>query len=124
MSVHEISRFSDIDFVNVDPMKDEFVLPGGEKYLFSDHMCDFCWSGGTVLETSAGKKKYYCVVCQNYLDWCEFENDILPPKGDKLRFLLPEEWSGENKNKWYEDFKKRRLEQEKVCKHILEHGNE
>ncbi len=124
MTLYKIKKFSEIDFVEVDPSSDEFKLPDGEMYHFSDHMCDFCWSGGTVLETSEGEKKYYCVICRNFLDWCEHKNDFLPPKGDMLRFLLPEKWSEEEKNQWYDDFKKRRLEQEKVRKRILDQGKE
>ncbi len=124
MTTHKVKDFSDIDFVAIDPATDSFVLPGDETYYFSDHMCDDCWAGGTVLETRKGRKKYYCVLCNNFLSWNTFRNDFLPPTGDDLKFLLPREWSDEKKQQWFEEFKKRRLAQEKVRENILEHGKE
>lgn len=122
MSEYHIGDFSEIDFVNIDASRDCFVLPGGEKYMFSDDMCDHCWTGGTVLEFEGKEKQYYCVLCQNKLKWVEILNDFLRPKGDKFKFLLPIQWSQNEIEKWYDQFKQRRLAEEQVRKQILEHG--
>jgi hypothetical protein len=123
MTVHKINDFSEIDVVVVDAARDRFQLPDNRLYEFSDHMCDFCWTGGTVLESCGDEKKlYHCLFCHNHLQWYQVENDFIPPTGDKFQFLLPEGWSPEGLNRWYEKFKQRRLEQEKVKDQILEHG--
>jgi predicted DsbA family dithiol-disulfide isomerase len=124
MTIYKVKDFTEIDFVSVDPSCDKIILPDGAAYFFSDYMCDNCWTGGTVLETDKGKKKYYCVLCNHFLSRVTFRNDFLPPTGDEMKFLLPRDWSGEEKQKWYEEFKIRRLAQEKVREHILEHGKE
>ncbi len=124
MAEYNIKDFSEIDFVNIDPSEDTFIFPDGTKYRFSDHMCDFCWSGGTVLESETEKDKYVCVICGNSLAWYEFENDFLQPTGDKMKFLLPEDWSGEEAAEWFQAYKERRLAQEKVRENILKFGKE
>ncbi len=124
MAVYKIKDFSEIDFVKINPAEDVFVLPDGKEYQFSDHICDFCWAGGTVLESAGNEKKYVCTLCHNELTWHEIKNDFLPPTGDTLRFLLPESWSQERIKEWFEGYKERRLAQEEVRKDILENGIE
>ncbi len=124
MALYQIKNFSEIDFVNVDAVQDRFILPSGEVYRFSDHICHYCWSGGTVLETDEGEKKYFCLQCGNKLAWSKFVNDFLEPKGDTLEFLIPEHWTNEEKQQWYEDYKERRLAEEKVREDILRFGRE
>ncbi len=124
MATYNINKFSEIDFVNIDPMQDRFVMPNGEMFRFSDHMCHFCWSGGTVMETVEGNKKYQCIQCGYELEWEKFLNDFVPPTGDMLDFLLPKNWSREEKNKWFEEYKERRIEEEKIREDILTHGKE
>jgi len=119
-----IKDFSEIDFVNIDASRDLFKLPDGRTFRFSNHMCDNCWTGGTVLETLVVPIEYYCVLCQNDLMPVSFENDFLPPTGDKLEFLLPSKWTKEEQEKWYNEFKERRLAQEKLKDNILRNGNE
>jgi len=124
MSTIKIKNFSEIDFVNIDASQDVLLLPNGQTYHFSDHMCDNCWTGGTVLETREQEKKYYCVLCQNNLIRISFTNDFLPPLGDTLEFLLPGDWKKEDREKWYAEFKERRIAQEKIKADILERGTE
>ncbi len=124
MSVHKVSNFSDIDFLVVNAAEDTIELSDGKKYQFSDHMCDFCWTGGTVVETIQGDEEYYCILCQNELKWVEFKNDFLPPEGDMLKFLLPASWQKEELDSWYSEFKERRLAQEEVRERILKDGKE
>ena len=124
MSTVKINDFSEIDFVNIDAARDLFQLPNGQTYRFSDHICDNCWTGGTVLETLEHKKKYYCVLCRNHLDWFSFKNDFLPPVGDMLEFLLPRDWKEKDREKWYAEFKERRIAQEKIKDDILMQGKE
>jgi hypothetical protein len=124
VAIFKIKDFSQIDFLTVDAAKDVFILPNGQSYQCSDRMCDLCWTGGTVLESKEKSKQMYCVLCQNYLKKYTFKNDFLPPTGDSLQFYLPEDWSSETLNQWYEAFKARRIEQEKVREHILSEGME
>ena len=124
MALYQIKNFSEIDFVNVDAVQDRFILPNGEVYRFSDHICHYCWSGGTVLETDEGEKKYHCLQCGNKLAWSEFINDFLEPKGDTLEFLIPEHWTEEEKQQWYQDYKERRLAEEKIREDMLRFGKE
>ena len=87
MARYEINDFSEIDFLAVDAAVDVFILPDGESYRFSDHLCDACWTGGTVLESEPKKgKKLYCVLCKEYLKKYTFTNDFLPPTGDIPEF--------------------------------------
>lgn len=124
MADYHVKNLSEIDFVEVNPADDQFILPSGDTYCFSDHICDFCRSGGTVFEKVNGDKKYYCVLCQNQLMWRQFKNDFLPPTADTVNFLLPATWSAGKLNEWFEQYKERRLEQEKVREHILKYGKE
>ena len=124
MAVYEIKDFSEIDFVSVNPAEDVFALPDGMRYVFSDHICDFCSSGGTVLETEGSEKAYFCVLCENELRWCEFANDFLPPTGDILKFLLPKKWTEQDLANWYQDYQEQRLTQETVRERILREGKE
>jgi len=124
MAVYHIKRFSDIDFVNIDAAEDFFILPNGEKYQFSDNICHYCWSGGTVLKTVAENGKYVCIFCENQLDWHEFENDFLPPTGDTLKFLLPKSWDKKMFDHWFKEYKEGRLAEEKVRESILNYGKE
>ena len=125
MAIYKIKDFAEIDFLMVDATSDIFILPGGESYRFSEHMCDACWTGGTILESSENKeKKLYCVLCNEYLKKYSFKNDFLEPTGDILEFYLPERWSTETLETWYDSFKQRRLEQEKVRERILREGKE
>ncbi len=124
MRLTKIKRFSDINPVETDPVHDKFVLPGGEIYFFSDHMCDNCWTAGTVLESDQEIHKYYCILCRNHLHPVTCKNDFLPPVGDDLTFFLPESWSKETQQQWYQEFKERRIAQEKVRERILQQGKE
>ena len=78
MAVYKIKKFSEIDFVNIDVSRDEFILPDGKKYVFSEHTCDNCEAGGTVLETIKEPKRYVCVLCEHELAWRKFKNDFIP----------------------------------------------
>ena len=124
MATYKVKNFSEIDFLTIDAAKDNFILPNGQSYHCSDSMCDACWTAGTVLESKGKSKKFYCVLCHNYLKKYSFNNDFLQPTGDSLEFYLPREWSPETLNEWYEEFKKRRIEQEKVKEKILNEGRE
>jgi hypothetical protein len=124
MSTVKIDNFSEIDFVNIDASQDLLQLPDGQIYRFSDHMCDNCWTDGTVLETLEQEKKYYCVLCKNNLTWISFKNDFLSPVGDMLEFLLPGDWKEEDREKWYAGFKERRIAQEKIKDDILKRRTE
>ena len=124
MSKKQITSFSDIDFVSVDASQDEFVLPSGDVYRFSDHMCDSCWTAGTVLQSNQKKPHYFCVLCNNDLEFVKFTNDFLEPTGDKLQFLLPKKWADADRKAWYQDFKDRRLAQEEIRKNIMSDGKE
>jgi len=42
MARHRIKDFTDIDFEQIDFARDEFVLPGGKPFIFSEQMCDLC----------------------------------------------------------------------------------
>ena len=122
LATYKIKNFSEIDFLTIDAARDIFVLPSGQSYCCSDHMCDACWTGGTVLESRDKPKKMYCVLCHHYLKKYTFKNDFLPPMGDSVEFYLPEDWSPETLNEWYDAFKIRRIEQEKVREKILNEG--
>lgn len=124
MATHKVKDFSEIDFLTIDAARDNFVLPNGKSFYCSDHMCDDCWTGGTVLESKGKPKKMYCVLCQRFLKKYTFKNDFLPPVGDSIEFYLPEDWAPETLNEWYESFKNRRIEQEKVRSKILDEGSE
>ena len=124
LATYKVKNFSEIDFLTIDATRDIFVLPNGQSYHCSDHMCDACWTAGTVLESKGKAKRLYCVLCDNYLKKYTFKNDFLPPKGDSLDFYLPQEWSSEILNEWYEAFKTGRIEQEKVKEQILNEGKE
>ena len=50
MILYRIGTFSEINFLNVDVLKDTFEMQNGEYYNFSDNMCDFCRTSETVLE--------------------------------------------------------------------------
>lgn len=76
------------------------------------------------METVEGNKKYQCIQCGYELEWEKFLNDFVPPTGDMLDFLLPKNWSREEKNKWFEEYKERRIEEEKIREDILTHGKE
>jgi hypothetical protein len=120
----KIKSFEEIDFLTVNPAEDEFVLPGGDHFRFSDSMCDYCWTAGTVLESIKKSPDYFCIMCKNNLKPVFFRNDFLQPMGEEIRFLLPGHWSTEEKNNWYQAFKKRRIEQEVFLDHILKQGKE
>lgn len=122
MARYKVTDFSEIDFLNVDPGRDEFILPNGKTYAFSDHMCDFCWTAGIVMENESDKSEFYCLLCKKNLNWYEFKNDFLPPTGDMMRFLLPEKLSKKDAEKWFIEYKQRRLAQENIRTYILEHG--
>jgi hypothetical protein len=123
MTTHKIKDFSEIDVVEVDAARDAFLLPDGTLYRFSDHMCDFCWTGGTVLESGEdANKSFHCLLCHNSLRWYQVKNDFIQPTGDHFNFLLPDGWSQTELDDWYAHFKRRRLEQEKIKQHILVHG--
>lgn len=124
MTTVKIYNFSEIDFVNIDASQDVLLLPDGQSFRFSDHMCDNCWTAGTVLETLEQQKKYYCLFCNNSLVWVSFKNDFLPPTGDMLEFLLPGSWKEGDREEWYTQFKERRITQEKIKDDILEQGKE
>lgn len=124
MQLLKIKDFSEIDFVKADPIRDQYQLPGGEIYRFSDEMCDNCGTGGTVLETGKGKKRFFCVMCRNYLRPVVFTNDFLPPTGDEFRFFLPVDWTEPLKQEWYNEYKERRIAQEKIREDILKFGKE
>lgn len=119
---HYVKKFSEIDFLSIDPSNDRVILPTKEVYIFSDSMCDFCWTGGTVLESIGKPKNYHCILCENDLTWIQLKNDFLYPTGDAFRFLLPKSWSKAEVEKWYREFKEKRLAQEDVRQHILTHG--
>jgi len=123
LATHKVKNFSEIDFLTIDAARDIFVLPNGQSFYCSDHMCDACWTAGTVLESKGKPKKMYCVLCRNFLKRYTFKNDFLPPTGDSIEFYLPEEWATETLNEWYESFKNRRLEQEQVKNKILDEGS-
>jgi hypothetical protein len=122
MTNYKIKNFDEIDFVNIDALNDKFVLPNGKIFIISDYLCDLCDTPGTVLEVESKSKKYHCILCNNELIWFTFTNDFLLPMGDKLKFLLPKSWSGKILEDWFSDFKKRRLDQEKLKNFIKEHG--
>jgi predicted DsbA family dithiol-disulfide isomerase len=122
MARYKVTDFSEIDFLNVDPGRDEFILPDGKIYAFSDHMCDFCWTAGIVMENRLDKSEFYCLLCKKKLNWYEFKNDFLTPTGDMMRFLLPEKLSRKNAEKWFREYKQSRLAQESIRTYILEHG--
>ncbi len=122
MAEYYIKDFSEIDFLSIDPVKDKFIFPNKKAYIFSDAMCDYCWTGGTVLENTGKQKEYYCILCENNLSWVRLKNDFINPTGDTFKFLLPKSWSKAEIEKWYQEFKERRLAQEEVRQHILEHG--
>jgi len=124
VAIFHIKDFSEIDFVNINPTEDQFILPDGETYQFSDHICHSCWSGGTVLETIREEKKFVCILCREELSWHEFTNDFLPPVGDKLNYLLPKSWSRQELENWFSEYKERRLAEEKVKERILAQGKE
>jgi hypothetical protein len=124
MSIIKIKNFSEIDVVNIDASQDTFQLSDGTTFRFSDHMCDNCWTAGTVLETMEQQKRYHCLLCDNALVWVSFKNDFLPPTGDMLEFLLPVNWNEKDREGWYTQFKERRMAQEKIKADILEHGKE
>ena len=42
MTTVKINNFSEIDFVNIDASQDVLLLPDGQSFRFSDHMCDHC----------------------------------------------------------------------------------
>lgn len=122
MARFKIKDFHEIDFVNVDVTNDTFEMPDGTVYRFSDSICHNCWAGGTVLESIDEEKKYICVMCGHELKWREFENDFLQPTGDTLDYLLPADWSDEQVQNWFDDYKERRLEEEKVKDRVLSFG--
>ncbi|MEJ2535843.1 MAG: hypothetical protein P8048_02085 [Calditrichia bacterium] len=122
MAEYQIKNFSGIDVLSIDPVKDKFILPNKKVYIFSDAMCDYCWTGGTVLENTGNEKEYYCILCENNLSRVKLKNDFLNPTGDIFTFLLPKSWSKAEIEEWYQEFKERRLAQEEVRQHILEHG--
>ncbi|MFZ0390826.1 MAG: hypothetical protein WAN36_10250 [Calditrichia bacterium] len=124
MSEYEIKNFDEIDYVNINPAEDRFRLPDGSVYRFSDHQCDDCWTGGTVLESLDEPREYRCVMCKNNLEWREFRNDFLAPTGDTLKFLLPRNWSGEENEKWFQTYKERRLAQEEFREQMLKNKGE
>ena len=117
-----VKKFSEIDFLSIDPSNDRIILPTKEVDIFSDSMCDFCWTGGTVLESIEKSKNYYCILCENDLTRVHLKNDFLYPTGDTFKFLLPKFWSKTEIEKWYQQFKEKRLAQEDVRQHILTHG--
>lgn len=122
MAEYHIEKFSEIDVLTVDPVKDKFILPNKKTYIFSDAMCDYCWTAGTVMQNTGEDKEYYCLLCKNNLSWVELKNDFLNPTGDIFKFLLPESWSKAEIEKWYQEYKERRVAQEEVRQHILKHG--
>ena len=124
MAKINIKSFSEIDFLTINASEDEFILPDGAHYRFSERMCDNCWTAGTVMELIDKNPVYHCVLCENDLEPIEFINDFLEPTGDTLRFLLPKKWSKNEKADWYQNFKERRIQQEEVRDHILKQGNE
>ena len=124
MATHQVKNFSEIDFLTIDAARDIFLLPNGQSFYCSDHMCDACWTAGTVLESKGKSKQMFCVLCQHYLKKYNFINDFLPPTGDSIEFYLPQDWAPETLNEWFESFKNRRIEQEKVRNKILDEGSE
>ena len=122
MAKHRIKDLSNIDFEQIDFARDEFILPGGKPFIFSDQMCDLCGTTGTVLESKDDQKEYWCLYCENELSWYKMKNDFLPSKGDEMSFLLPEHWSALDLGNWFKAYKERRLTQEEMRKYILENG--
>ena len=51
---HYVKKFSEIDFLSIDPSNDRVILPTKEVYIFSDSMCDFCWTGGQAAPGRSG----------------------------------------------------------------------
>jgi hypothetical protein len=119
-----VKSFSEIDFLAINAAEDEFILPDGAQYRFSDRMCDNCWTAGTVMEKTDKNPAYHCILCENDLEPIEFINDFLEPTGDTLCFLLPKKWLADAQEDWYQSFKQRRIQQEEVRNHILKQGNE
>ena len=124
MATFRIKDFSEIDFVNIDPARDQFIFPDGKTFRFSDYVCHSCWSGGTVLETVGDEEKFVCILCGEELSWHEFTNDFLPPIGDTLSYLLPKSWSEEQLKQWFAEYRERRIAEEKVKERILTQGKE
>lgn len=104
----KIENIEEFNFSEVDPNEDEFEFQG-EIYTFSDSVCHNCWDGGTVLQSD---NKYYCVRCQNFLQWYELEIKFINEElEEKEEFLLPVSWDDDKLNQWKEEFiEKRNLE--------------
>ncbi|GAB4179822.1 MAG: hypothetical protein Kow00108_15920 [Calditrichia bacterium] len=111
-----ISSFEEIDFSQIDPNEDEFLLDGN-TFKFSEHVCHVCWNGGTVLESH---DSYYCLHCNNYLAFKEVALKFLDEEREKSEtFLLPAEWNKKELDLWKSEFIEKRNRELKFRERML-----
>ncbi|MCK5077418.1 MAG: hypothetical protein KAR38_13635 [Calditrichia bacterium] len=115
----KINNFDEISFDEIDPNDDEFLLPDGSIFKFSDHVCHVCWDGGTVAENK-NDKSLYCMQCKKVLTWINIEYKLPDEKEvNKDKFLLPKDWTEKEFENWKREFLKIRIGQIVVRENIL-----
>ncbi len=115
----DITDFNEIDFTEIDPEEDEFHLPDGSVYRFTENWCHVCWDGGTVLKKD-NSEEYLCLRCNNILQWREVTYRLSDEEEEeKEKFLLPGKWDNEELEIWKEKFIERRREEINVRNNIL-----
>lgn len=115
----KLNSLQEIDWDEVFPAEDTIIWKN-EKWLFSDYTGHFSGAGGQVLETENEPKRYYDSQNNLELKFFVFDDSFLgnDSKGE-IEFLLPANWSDDQKNEWFEQYKIDRLAQEDVRREML-----
>jgi hypothetical protein len=116
---HKINNIEDINWDDVFPAEDILIWQG-KKWSFSDFVGNFPGAGGPVIETVDTPKEYFCVHSMQKLEFFKFDSSFLgDDDAEDISFLLPSEWSEEERIEWFEQYKIDRLAQEEVRREML-----